>query len=239
MEYDRRILILDGSRGELQRLALDLLGRNFSVHYANDPAEAQLLAQEAQGQIGAVLVAPSVELDQIPDMTRRLSVQPSALIPMGARPAEREIAALAFHGVRWHLWDDPSDEMIRFVLSNVMSQHDPMELRFHPRVPSRVAATLEIEDQKGDVTIRDLSLGGACLLGQVVGEVDARGQLAFALEDAELRLPVCIAWCVEATGDAIGVAGIAFTEVGSDEGEALDRFVRSVITAQRITAPKP
>ena len=242
MEYDRRVLIVDGPEGSLQQLALELLGRDLGVHYVNDPAEAQLLAQEARGHIGAVLYAPSAELGPIPDMARRLSVRASALIPTGERPAKSEVAAMSCHGVRWHLWNDPSDETIRFVLASVMSDHDAMELRFHTRVPTRLSGSLQIDDLKGDVTIRDLSPGGACLLGRIVGEADARGHLSFSIDETELSLPVLVAWCVDGasdgTSDEVGVAGVAFIEVDPESGTTLDRHLESIIAEQRVDEPR-
>jgi hypothetical protein len=238
VEYDRRVLIIDGEDGALQQLAIELMGRNFAVHYANDPAEALLLAQEARGQIGAVLFVSSPALGRIPDMARRLSVAPASLIPIGDRPEPREIAAMAFHGVRWHLWDDPSNETIRFVLTSVLSEQDPMELRFDLRVPTRVPASLEIDDLKGEVTIRDLSPGGACLLGQIVGDVGARGRLCFTLGDTPLELPLRVAWRVEGASDDVGVGGIAFTEVDPEAGAALDEHIESVLTRQHVTRPE-
>jgi hypothetical protein len=236
VEYDRRVLIVDGPEGHLQRLALDLLSRNLAVHYANDPAEAQLLAREAHGSIGAVLFGPEVGLGRIPDMARRLGVTPATLVPTGSRPPRREIAAMAFHGVRWHLWDEPSDETIRFVLSIVMGERDPLDLRFHPRVPTRLAGTLEIDEQKGDVAIRDLSLGGACLLGRVLGDPGARGQLRFEIEGETLELPSRIAWSVAGAGDELGVAGVAFSEVDAEAGDLLDRHVEAILSARRVVA---
>lgn len=45
VEIERRVLIFDSPNGELQHLALDLIGRDFDVHYANDIDEAQMLAR--------------------------------------------------------------------------------------------------------------------------------------------------------------------------------------------------
>ena len=76
MEIDRRILIFDGAEGELQQLALELIGREFEVHYANDIDEAQMLAREAKGRINAVLFSASDALPPVRDMAARFGVSP-------------------------------------------------------------------------------------------------------------------------------------------------------------------
>jgi len=120
VEIDRRILIFDGPGAELQQLALDLIGREFEVHYANDIDEAQMLARETAGRINAVLFSPG--------------------------------------------------ESICFVISSVLFEQDPLEIRYHRRVPTNLPARIEIGEAKSDSTIRDISLGGACLLDSVIAQ---------------------------------------------------------------------
>ena len=237
MEVDRRILIFDGSEGELQRLALDLIGREFEVHYANDIDEAQMLAYEAKGRINAVLFSSSLELERVPDMARRFNVSPAALISIGPRPADRVIAALAFHGVRWHLWDDPPDESIRFVISSVLFEQDPLEIRYHRRVPTNLPARIEVDGTKCDTTIRDISLGGACLLGGVAGQEGAEGVLSFSVDGNDITLPMRIVWAVGEVGDPMAVAGLSFLEVEPAAGDAIDSLLESVISRHRIEKP--
>jgi hypothetical protein len=237
VEIDRRILVFDGPEGELQQLALDLIGREFEVHYANDIDEAQILARETKGRINAVMLSAGVGIEGIADIAQRFGVSPAALIPTGPRPADRVVAALHFHGVRWHLWDDPPDESIRFVISRVLFEQDPLEIRFHSRVPTSLAARLEVNGAKCDTSIRDISLGGACLLGGVVGNEGDQGSLEFSCGDDEISLPVRIAWTVGDAADALNVSGVSFLEVTPDAGEVIDRLLESVIARHRIEKP--
>ncbi|HEB90351.1 MAG TPA: PilZ domain-containing protein [Deltaproteobacteria bacterium] len=234
MEIDRRILVFDGPEGELQRLALDLIGRDFEVHYANDIDEAQILAHEAKGRINAVLFSSSMELERVPDMARRFNVSPAALIPIGPRPDDRVVAALAFHGVRWHLWDEPADESIRFVISSVLFEQDPLEIRYHRRVPTNLPARIEIDGAKSDTTIRDISLGGACLLGGLTGKEGDEGTLSFLVESEAVTIPSRIVWAVGDVGDPLAVAGLSFLEVDPAAGEAIDGLLEAVIARHRI-----
>jgi hypothetical protein len=234
VEVERRILIFDSPGGELQHLALDLIGREFDVHYANDIDEAQMLAREAKGRINAVLFASSLELERIPDMAKRFGVASAGLISIGPRPPDKVVAALAHHGVRWHLWDDASDESIRFVLSNVLFEQDDLEIRFHRRVPVSHPAQLEVDGTKGDLMIRDLSLGGACLMGDFLGDEGTEGTLHFSVGDDPVDLPISIAWTAGEPGDDLRVAGVTFLEVTLPAGEAIDAMMESFVSKHRI-----
>ena len=238
MEPDRRILIVDGPEGELQQLAMDLLGRNFEVHYAGDVDEAQLLAGEIDGKMGAVLFTAGVGLERVPDLAARFGVPTEVLIPFGHRPTDRVVRALHHHGVRWHLWDEPADEAIRFVISGVLHDHDPFELRYHLRVPTRVPAHFETGGAKSETTIRDLGLGGACLVGGRIGDEGDEGLLRFEFDGRPVSLPTRTIWAAPDANDALSVGGVAFLEVEHEAGEAIDQIRRAVITRHRIEAPR-
>ncbi|MBY0400750.1 PilZ domain-containing protein [Myxococcota bacterium] len=236
MEIERRILVLDSPAGELQRLALDLMGSEFGVHYANDVDEAQLMARDAGGKITAVLFSMELPLERVSTMAARFGVKPTGLVPVGARPANRVVAALAFHGVRWHLWDAPSDAAIRFVLSSVLFERDPFELRYHLRVPTSLPARLEFGERKSEATIRDIGLGGVCLLGAALGEIGEVGSVAFEVEERSINLACRVAWKVGDAGPT-SVGGVAFLEVDPDSGDAIDSIRKGFIARQRIEKP--
>jgi hypothetical protein len=235
VEVDHRVLIFDGPDGELQQLALDLIGREFEVHYANDPDEAQMLARETGGRINAVVFAPHSPDAVVPDLARRFGVSPAALIPTGPRPDAATVEALLQQGVRWHLWDEPTDESIRFVISSVLFEQDPLEIRYHTRVPTRVEAFVELGERKAGVSIRDISLGGACLVGPVLGAQNAEGTLHFAHRREEFSLPFRIAWCVDVDDDALGVCGVSFLETTPGAVHAINTLVEAVIARHKIT----
>ncbi|MCB9378104.1 MAG: PilZ domain-containing protein [Holophagales bacterium] len=236
VDIDRRILVLDSPAGELQRLALDLMGSEFGVHYANDIDEAQLMARDAGGSIVAVLFSTAIPLERVSTMAARFGVKPAGLVPTGPRPANRVVAALAFHGVRWHLWDDPSDEAIRFVLSSVLFERDPFELRYHLRVPTNLPARLAFADGKSEATIRDIGLGGVCLLGGALGAIGEEGSVCFEVDGRAITLGCRVAWKVGDAG-ATCVGGVAFLEVDPEAGEAIDSIRKGFIARQRIEKP--
>jgi hypothetical protein len=237
VEIDRRILIFDGPEGDLQQLAIDLIGCEFKVHYANDIDEAQMLVLEAKGRINAVIFSADIGIERVPDMAQRFGVSPSALIPIGPRPGDRVVAALHFHGVHWQLWDDPPDESIRFVISSVLFEEDPLEIRYHRRVPTTLAAQIEVDGAKSDVSIRDISHGGACLLGGRVGTQGDQAVLCFTYDGDEVNLPIQIRWAVGEPGDPMAVTGISFIEVTPAAGDVIDRLLESVLQRHRIEKP--
>ena len=235
MEPERRILIVDSPGGALQQLAMDLLGRDFEVHYAADLDEAQLLAGETDGMINAVLFTADTDLERVPDLAARFGVAPDTLIPFGVRPAPRVVKALQHHGVRWHLWDDPADEAIRFVISVVLHDHDPFELRYHVRVPTRIEASYASHrGDKADVMIQDIGLGGACLVGDVFAGEDERGELTLSVDGREVTLPTRTVWSVEGSDAASTVGGVAFLEVDAEAGDVIDSLRRTFLDRHRI-----
>ncbi|MFK7896488.1 MAG: PilZ domain-containing protein [Myxococcota bacterium] len=237
MDIDRRILVVDAPDGALQQLSLDLMGSQFGVHYATGMDEAKLLARDVHGKILAVLFSTETEIGRIPDIAKALGVETKSLIPVGERPAKRVIAALAFHGVRWHLWDNPPNESLRFVLSSLLYDHDPFELRYHLRIPTHLAAQIEVEGEKHATSIRDIGLGGACLFGGVIGGEDARADILFEVSDSEIRLPVRVAWSSGNDSPETNVTGVAFVEVEPEAGDAIDTLRRGFVERHRIEKP--
>lgn len=237
VEIERRILLLDSPAGELQALALELMGSEFGVHYANDVDEAQLMARDAGGKIMAVLFSTALPLERVSTMAQRFGVKPSGLVPVGPKPAKRVVAALAFHGVRWHLWDEPSHEAIRFVLSSVLFERDPFELRYHLRVPTTLAARLELGGRKSEATIRDIGLGGVCLQGGDLGEIGETGTVSFEVEGRPVTLGCRVAWKAGDGSDAVRIGGVQFLEVDPESGDAIDSIRKGFIARQRIEKP--
>lgn len=236
VEMDRRILVLDSPAGELQRLALQLMGSEFGVHYANDIDEAQLLSRDAGGRIMAVLFSTAMPLERVSSMAARFGIKAAGLVPVGPRPANRVVAALAFHGVRWQLFDSPSDEAIRFVISSVLFERDPLELRYHLRVPTSISARLDFAGCKREATIRDIGLGGVCLLGASLGEIGDQGEIEFEAGGRTVRLGCRVAWKVGEAGPT-SVGGVAFLEVDPEAGEAIDGIRRGFVARQRLEKP--
>ncbi len=237
VEIERRILLLDSPTGELQRLALDLMGSEFGVHYANDIDEAQLMARDAGGKIVAVLFSTATPLERVSSMAQRFGVKPAGLVPVGPKPAKRVVAALAFHGARWQLFDEPSSQAIRFVLSSVLFERDPFELRYHLRVPTSLPARLEIQGRKSDATIRDIGLGGVCLSGGDLGAIGELGSVSFEVDGRPVTLGCRVAWKAGEGSDGVRIGGVQFLEVDPESGEAIDSLRKGFIARQRIEKP--
>ena len=235
MEYERRILVVDGPNGKLQSLVLELLERDYSIHYANDIDEAQLLAGEERSLIGAVLLSSEIDDAEIPALARRFGIATNYFVPMGPRPSMAQIEELGRRGVRWHLWDDPDDQAIRFVLSSVLSERDPFELRFYPRVPLEMKGQLRIEQATADVQLHDISLGGACIVGRTTISEGDTGRLIFEIGPTRIDLPIHVAWSTADTGDGTQVSGVTFVEVDVEAGDAIDGLVDGIVGQHRIS----
>ena len=213
---------------------MELLGRDFEVHYASDVDEAQLLAAGTDGQINVVLFTADVELENVPHLAARFGVPTDALIPLGRRPPERVVKALHHHGVRWHLWDDPEDESIRFVVSSVLHDHDPFELRYNLRVPTKLAAHFEVDALKAETSIRDIGPGAACLVGGVLGEVGDYGTLRFQVGPHEISIPTRTAWTTPDVENSLRIGGVRFQQIDHETGLVIDGLLESVLSRHRI-----
>ena len=136
--------------------------------------------------------------------------------------------------MRWHLWDDPKDESIRFVISSVLHDHAPFELRHHLRVPTKLEARFEVEGQKTEISIRDIGIGGACLVGGVIGEAGDYGELRFQVGLNEVSIPTRTAWVTPGEGDSLRIGGVSFQEVDHETGILVDELLESVLARHRI-----
>ena len=144
------------------------------------------------------------------------------------------VGALRHHGVRWHLWDDPADEAIRIVISGVLHDHDPFELRYPLRVPTLIPGRFVLGEEKSATTLRDLGLGGACLSGGMVGAEGDEGELAFELGPHEVRLRTRTQWIAPDENPLLAVGGVFFLEIDYESSQELDAYITSIIARHRI-----
>lgn len=234
MDIDRRILIVDAADGRLQQISIDLLSQQISVHYASDIDEALLLAQDVKDKTLAVLFATELDFERVSKLAILLGLDSSALIPAGQRPTEEVVSALAASGVQWHIWDNPQSESLRFVMSSILHDHDPFELRYHLRIPTRLDARVESEGGKFDTSIRDIGLGGACLFGGIVGDEDACGDLFFAVDGEEIQIPIRVVWTSGDESPTTNVTGVSFVDLEPDTGAAIDALRSAFVERYRV-----
>ncbi|MBJ21422.1 MAG: PilZ domain-containing protein [bacterium] len=104
-----------------------------------------------------------------------------------------------------------------------------------PRHCDSLPAHLEIDGRKIETTIREISLGGACLLGGSFGDEGSEGGLSFEVADRRADLPTRTVWTAPDTDDAPGVCGASFREVDPDSGKTLDEPFRSTIARPSST----
>ncbi|MEZ4291665.1 MAG: hypothetical protein R3E53_14460 [Myxococcota bacterium] len=177
-------------------------------------------------------------MQKVPDLAARFGVAAGRTRARSVpRPADRVVAALAFHGVRWHLFDDPPDEAIRFVISGDPLRSGPLR---DPLPPAR--ADLDpgpARDRRGQGRRHDprreprRRLPRRRRLRQRAGG----GRAALRGRRAGGRDPCRIAWAVEGTTHAGNIRGVSFLEVDPEAGRVLDALRDAVIARNRISKP--
>jgi hypothetical protein len=241
-DYERFAMVLDSETALLGGCAIRLLELGIDVLYTNDVDEAALLARQESQRLGAVLIPATFDRASVDALLSRvcsqLEVGSQGVIVAGAAPAAELIEYLRARGVAWCLWDPYEMRELRFVMAAAMSTKHTSERRKHLRIPIEMQTTVFMGRHRKDVTVHDLSQGGAY----------------FAtphpfLEGSQLRVELPLpggsvmgkAEVVNAkTADKPGRAdvpegmGVAFREFAPDADAALGRFIDDWIGRFRI-----
>jgi hypothetical protein len=238
MQYGRLALILDDEAGQIGELALLLVRLGVNVLYANDFDEAVLLAREATGNVGAVIVPCGQANAWLPMILKRMRVPPEALVPAGERPDDDTLAALRAQGARWVLRLPDDDRAVRFVVTSAMSETDDTEIRFYLRLPTDFGGSVQHGSLQRPCEIRNLSPGGALVAMEPLFPVGGRIMLSLDLGDTSLTLGARIAWSTECTGvhpvEASPVMGVSFDDVDPETRDVLSRFLEGEIRRFRL-----
>lgn len=167
MDYERFALILDSQASDLGRAAVRLLELGIDVLYAMDVDEAALLAQQEAERLGAVLTPAHFEPDFIDRLVSRVCIHlaagPRSLVTVGLEPDARFVERLRDHGTEWCLWEPYTERELRFVMTAAMSTSHDGERRKDARIPTEIPTTVFMGRHRKEVTVHDLSLGGAYL----------------------------------------------------------------------------
>jgi hypothetical protein len=238
MQYQRLALILDDEAGQTGELALLLVRLGVNVLYANDFDEAVLLAREAAGNVGAIIVPSGRATAWLPMILKRMRVPPEALVPAGERPDDTSLDSLRSQGVRWMLQLPDQDRAVRFVVTSAMSETDATEIRFYLRLPTELEGSVKHGPLERPCEIRNLSPGGALLAMEPLFPVGSRIMLSLGLGDASLTLGARTAWSTECTGvhpiETSPVMGVSFDDVDPEARDLLSRFLEGEIQRFRL-----
>jgi len=241
-DYERFAMVLDSETAVLGGCAIRLLELGIDVLYANDVDEAALLARQESQRLGAVLIPATFEQAGVDALLSRvcsqLDVGPQGLIVTGVAPAAEFIEYLRARGVAWCLWEPYEMRDLRFVMAAAMSEKYPGERREHLRIPIEMQTTVFMGRHRKDVTVHDLSQGGAYF-------ATPHPFLEGSQLRVELQLPggsvLGKAEVVNVkTADKPGRAdvpegmGVTFREFTPDADAALGRFINEWIGRFRI-----
>jgi len=233
MKYQRLALILDDEAGRIGELALQLVRLGVNVLYANDFDEAVLLARQAAGNVGAVIVPSDRATEWLPMILKRMRVPPTALVPAGERPDDDALESLRSQDVRWALWLPDDHRAVRFVVTSAMSETDATEIRFYLRLPTELEGSVQHGPLERPCEIRNLSPGGALVAMEPLFPVGSRIALRVGVGGESLSLCARIAWSTECTGvhpvEASPVMGVSFDDLDAEARGALSRFLEAEI----------
>jgi len=241
-DYERFALILDSASAELGRAALRLLELGIDVLYANDLDEAELLARQESELLGAVLIPATFGLDRVDALLSRVCSQLAArargLVLVGLEPESEFVEVLQAKGVTWRLWEPFDERELRFVMTAAMAAEHAGERRKTPRIPTEIATAVFMGRHRKDVTVHDLSAGGAYLSATNPFLEGSRLSFEIPLPDG---LVMGKAEVVNAkTADRASRAdvpegmGIAFTQLTPGSRETLEAFIDGWIQRFRL-----
>jgi hypothetical protein len=165
MGYERYALVLDDGDSGLGRAAMQLLEVGIDVLYANDPDEAQLLARQEAGRLGAVLIsdrigAADVEV-LVAKVCSRMDAGARCLVVTGDRPDAAACDRLRDLGLEWGIFHPFELRDLRFVMATAMSAEHRDERRKYLRIPTDLPTTVFMGRHRKEVVLHDLSETGA------------------------------------------------------------------------------
>lgn len=238
--YERAALILDSDSCELGDLSLSLITLGLRPLYSRELDELVLLSREFRPQVGAVLVPITEVAEHLPGLRKQvlepLALPASAVVPVGDELAPELRESFRNEGLRFCLPSGSEPHELRFVVSRVLSDTDPDELRRHPRAPCNVRVDVESEHRRVPARLEDVSRGGAfVVLAHPQAERSAL-RLGFRLLEQACAVSARVAWRTGMSAPAWRDRGMGVEFVDLDDGvrELLGRFVAEQMSRFRI-----
>jgi hypothetical protein len=220
--YDRLVLVLDEPSAGLGSGALTLVELGVDVVYTKNVDEAVLLGRQEAGRMGAGVFSVPEDPDAAEEVARRLlrvlDCPPTALLPVGFRPPAPVVERLREVGVRWCLWRPWTDRQLLLAATLALHAGNPSELRKECRVPVEIEAVLIVGEERREVTVWNLTAGGAYLEAEQpvaeglrvgieipLGQIDVEGE-ALVSHVVKAERP---GWLDRPVGIGIHFAGIS------------------------------
>ncbi|MBW2667433.1 MAG: PilZ domain-containing protein [Deltaproteobacteria bacterium] len=235
VEYERFALVLDTGDSVLGRAAMQLIELGIDVLYANDVDEAELLARQESGRLGAVLIPEAFDEADINLLLERVCARleggPRGVIVTGNRPDDETCYRLHARGVRWGVWHPYQMRELRFVMAAAMSEEHVGERRKCQRIPTEIPTTVFMGRHRKDVILHDLSVTGAYFATQHPFLEDSRLSIELPLPDGTILAKgvVTNAKTADKPGrdDVPDGMGVAFSDLPEQGLTALQKFVEA------------
>ena len=196
--YERSALILDTAACALGDVSLGLINLGIRPVYATDLEELLLQAAEDQQRAGALLAPPTVLVERLARIRKRLldplGLPCACVLPVGPRPSDADVATLAAAGVRWAAFEPIAPRDLRYVVSLVLSLADKSELRLEPRLPCQLPTDVQAGERRLRATLSDLTTGGGYLACRAPLRPGTPLKLSFRTPDALIETGALVCW---------------------------------------------
>jgi len=219
--------------GVLGQKAMRLLELGIDVLYANDVDEAALLARQESDRLGAVLIPTSFDPGDVAHLLARVCSQLAAcarsLVLAGLEPDPALVEDLRAKGVKWCLREPYDERELRFVMTAAMASDHGDDRRKELRIPTAISTTVFMGRHRKDVTVHDLSVGGAYLAAPNPFLEGSRIRVDMPLLNGAVvgKAEVVNARTADRPGraDVPEGMGIVFTELAPGSTEILRSFI--------------
>jgi hypothetical protein len=232
--HDHITLILDSEGWPVAESALQLDLPWLNPAYSTDLDELVLLSREYADRIGALVVSSEGLATRLSRIRKQvldpIGLPMSALIPVGERPPNSEVASLLTGGVRWGLWTPFERSDFEFVVGMAHSEGALGELRSFVRVPTELPCVLRVGSDEQNATVNNVSPEGAFLACEHRPPTGARVGLSFRLANHSIDAVGEVVW---AGSDGIG---LRFDGLGALADVALRDHAQKQVRAFELVA---
>jgi uncharacterized protein (TIGR02266 family) len=230
--YERSILILDTPTCDLGDFALGLIAMGLHPHHALDLDDLVRLAEERREFAGALAAPASLLLEQLDRVQKELlgplGLPIECVVPVGPRPADEMLRALAQSGVRWAGFEPATPRELRYVFCLALSFADGRDARVEPRVPVEVQVEVSTGERTFRASLRDVSPGGAYVAARSPLRPGTRLSLSFALDGMRFTADCEVRWRTSLDGGFAGWLdagmGVQFVDLPPETALALRAF---------------
>lgn len=230
---DRLLLVVDGDKTSLGETALRLVRLGVPTVHAADLDEAELMARQDGGRIGALLMPACVSDERMGQVLERVGVHTGLatrrIALLGTEPPPERVAELKECGCVWRVWEPWDDGDLRFVARTVLWSETDNDLRLDPRIPTELPGMVSRRGASHAVTVVDLSISGARIESKQAVEVGCPIGLEVAVMKSLLTVKAVVRWIAEPSSGATALPrgyGVEFVDPPEAVCHTLEAYVQ-------------